>query len=82
MPVPRRLRARLRGSLKRKPGREEFLRVRVDWTASPLEATLLPNQASGAVTSFAEADALAVVPRDREEVRDGDDLELIRIADV
>jgi molybdopterin molybdotransferase len=81
-PVVPRLRGRVVGSVRRKPGREEFLRVKLDWAEGGLRAVILRNQASGAVTSFAEADALAVVPSDRDRVDDGDELELIRLADV
>ena len=79
-PVPRRGRARIIGSLRRRAGREEFLRVKLEPAMNT--ARILPNQASGAVTSFAEADALAVVPAERERVEEGDELEILRIADV
>jgi molybdopterin molybdotransferase len=83
-PLPPRLRAVMRGTLVREPGREEFLRARLDTGAEPGELTVhvLPNQASGAVTSFAEAEALAVVPADRERVEDGSRVEVIRFADM
>jgi molybdopterin molybdotransferase len=93
-PLPPRLRARARlmgagaGALRRKPGRVEFLRARLDRAPSAEEgegairAQILPNQASGAVTSFAEADALLIVPAERDRVDDGDVLEAIRLADI
>jgi len=84
-PLPPRLRAATRTTLLREPGREEFLRARLEGGAvdgRELGVRLLPNQASGAVTSFAEADALAVVPADRGRVDEGSLLEVIRIADV
>ena len=84
-PLPPRLRAATRTTLEREPGREEFLRARLE--ASPQEGRelgvrMLPNQSSGAVTSFAEAEALAVVPANRGRVEEGSILEVIRLADV
>lgn len=62
------------GALERKPGRTEF--VRAVWDAPSASgrrvATLLSNQASGAVTSFASATCLVRVEADRVSVRDGD----------
>jgi molybdopterin molybdotransferase len=81
-PIPPRLVARAAGSIRRHPGRAEFLRARLELDGGALVARLLPNQASGAVTSFAEADALAIVPADRAHVSDGDRLEVIRLADI
>jgi len=80
-PLPTRITARVAGSLSRRPGREEFLRARLSFAGGEPRAAILPNQASGAVTSFAEADALVVVPADRDRVVDGERLEVIRIAD-
>ena len=81
-PLPPRLVARVIGELQRKPGRAEFLRAHLEIAAGALAARILSNQASGAVTSFAEADALLVVPCDMPHVNDGDRLEVIRLADV
>jgi molybdopterin molybdotransferase len=83
-PLPPRLRAVMRGTLVREPGREEFLRARLDTGAEQgeLGVHVLQNQASGAVTSFAEAEALAVVPADRGRVEKGSIVEVIRLADV
>jgi molybdopterin molybdotransferase len=72
----------VRGRVVRRAGREEFLRARLVQHEGERCAEILPNQASGAVTSFAEADALAVVPADRERVDDGDRLDAIRISDI
>ncbi len=76
-PLPPRLRAAIRTTLVREPGREEFLRARLEVgevgaeAARELGVRTLPNQSSGAVTTFAEADALAVVPADRGRVDRG-----------
>jgi molybdopterin molybdotransferase len=81
-PVPARLIAQVIGSLRRAPGREEFLRATLKWEAGGVQALLLPNQASGAVTSFAQAEALVVVPAHRDRIDSGEQLEAIRIAGV
>ena len=81
-PLPCRSPVVVAGSVKRSAGRTEFLRARLDRTVAPARAVLLSNQASGAVTSFAQADALVVVPADHDRVEDGTLLEAIAIADV
>ncbi|HSN99937.1 MAG TPA: gephyrin-like molybdotransferase Glp, partial [Candidatus Nanopelagicales bacterium] len=81
-PLPPRLTVRVAGSLRRKPGRAEFLRACLDIHAGELVARILPNQASGAVTSFAEADALVLIPAERDRVDDGDRLQAIRLRDA
>ncbi|HVY47781.1 MAG TPA: molybdopterin molybdenumtransferase MoeA, partial [Minicystis sp.] len=70
----------LAAPIARDAGRMEFLRARLD--AAGRRARVLPNQSSGAVTSFAEADALVVVPAERTRVEPGDVLDAIRLADV
>lgn len=81
-PLPVRWRVPVEGGYKRSPGRMEFVRARLVVSGGAPRAVLFPNQASGAVTSFAEADALVVVPADKERVDPGEPLEVIRIADV
>jgi molybdopterin molybdotransferase len=81
-PLPPRLRATLRSTVIREPGREEFLRARLDVGHTDLGVRVLPNQASGSVPSFAQAEALAVVPADRGSVDEGSILEVIRLSDL
>jgi molybdopterin molybdotransferase len=83
-PLPPRLRAVMRGTLARQPGREEFVRARFDagTEGRELGVRVLPNLAWGGVTSFAAAAALVVVPADRGRVEDGEMVEVIRLADV
>lgn len=78
-PLPRRTRVEVIGSLERSPGREEFLRARLETEGSSTRAKILPNQASGAATSFAEADVLLIVPADQTRVENGSVLEAIRL---
>lgn len=81
-PSPPRWRMPVEGSLRRSAGRMEFVRARIVASGGAPRAALLANQASGAVTSFADADALVVVPAERERVESGEALEVIRIADI
>lgn len=81
-PLPLRLRAGLRKRIQREPGREEFLRGRLEMEQGELVVRIMPNQASGAVTSFAQADALAVIPAEKGSVEEGELVEVIRLADV
>ncbi len=81
-PLPSRVPVRIAGAIRRKPGRQEFARARIELRGGELTAVLAQNQSSGAVTSFAWADALVVVPADRERVDDGDRLTAIRIGEI
>jgi len=78
-PLPARTRVQVSGSLDRAPGRQEFLRARLEPGQTLPRARILPNQASGAVTSFAEADVLVIVPAEATRVEDKSELEAIRI---
>jgi molybdopterin molybdotransferase len=80
-PLPSRLTAVLRRRIERDPGREEFVRARLEMDHGELVARILPNQASGAVTSFAEADAIVVIPADKAFVEEGHPVEVIRLGD-
>ncbi len=70
----------LTAPLRRKPGRMEFLRARLHRAEDgSLLATVLPNQASGAATSFAWGDALVVVDAALDEIAEGTRLPCIRL---
>lgn len=60
-----------------RPGRRDFLRVRLERDGDSWIARLTGTQSSGAVTSLARADGLAVVPEDRARVEPGDELDVI-----
>ncbi|WP_437625782.1 molybdopterin molybdotransferase MoeA [Sorangium sp. So ce1151] len=81
-PLPPRVVVRAAGGLRRQTGRAEFLRARLEVSGGELVARVASNQASGAVTSFAEADALIVVPADQDRIDDGDRLQAIRLAEI
>jgi molybdopterin molybdotransferase len=80
-PVPAMLKASLEADLARSPGRLEFMRAKLLLVDGRLVARTLPNQASGAVTSMAWADALAVIPPDVSSAGRGDVVDVLRLAD-
>jgi len=69
----------VRGTHRRKIGRTELVRARLTKDGS---AELLVNQSSGAVTSFADADAIVVVPSEHGDVADGEVLPTMRISEI
>ncbi len=81
-PRPRRVPLRIIGSHARRPGREEYLRARLELHDGELCATLPASQSSGAVTSFAQADCLVVLSPDRARIESGDRLPVLRLADL
>ena len=81
-PLPTRVRAKLDRRVEHDPGREEFLRAELVNEGGELCARVAQNQASGAVTSFASADALVVFPAERAVIQAGETAEVIRLADI
>lgn len=81
-PFPPRFRATLTHAFEHPRGRLEFARARIDVGPDGLRATLSPNQASGAVTSMADADALALVPADVERLEANAAVDVLWLADV
>lgn len=81
-PVAPRVEATLDGEIRHAPGRASFVRVTLDERGPRLIARALPNQASGAVTSFAWADALAVIPIEGGDVTTGSTIRCVRLRDV
>jgi molybdopterin molybdotransferase len=78
MPVPLLRRARLLSDFRQKPGRLGFYRARL--SADGVE--LYSNQASGATTSTAWADSLALVPADVSDAPAGTELEVLAYNDL
>jgi len=73
---------RVEGKLSRSAGRMEFARATLHRKGGQEWAELAPSQASGAVTSFARAEALAVLESERGDYAGGELLEVIVIADL
>jgi molybdopterin molybdotransferase len=81
LPLPAPLRLPLLSAVRHKPGRLEFLRARLERDGDMLGVRVLDNQASGALTSLAWSDALALLPTDVAELQIGDAIEVLRWAD-
>jgi len=81
-PLPRSLTLPLGAPFRHKPGRLEFIRVRLEEHTAGLSALPLDNQASGALTSLAWADALALVPGEVEALAAGAPVEVLRLQDL
>jgi molybdopterin molybdotransferase len=81
-PLPARLRARLGARLTRKPGRLEFVRSALSIEGGVLTVLPFANQASGAVTTMAWSDALAIVPAEATSLAEGEQVDVLRVADA
>ena len=79
---PARSPLRVVGEHRRRPGREEYLRASLEQRDGELCAVLPRSQSSGAVTSFADADALVVLAPGLDGIENGDRLPVIRLRDV
>lgn len=80
--APGSVKALAAGEIRHAPGRLEFVRGRLDETSSPARFAALPNQSSGSVSSFAWANALAMIPLDAENIVMGAEVECMRLDDV
>lgn len=77
-PFPPARRARLTAPVAHEPGRLELARARLDGD----RVTTLHNQASGAVTTMAEADALVMVPLESAGLVAGDEVDVLPLAEL
>lgn len=81
-PLPKLLTLPLGAALRHKPGRLEFIRVKIESRGSGQVAVPFENQASGALTSLAWADGLALVPGEIEALEAGAPVEVLRLQDL
>ena len=81
-PLPRLMSLPLAAPFTHKTGRLEFIRVRLETRNGALSALPLANQASGALTSLAWADGLALVPAEAETLGEGALVEVLRTQDL
>jgi molybdopterin molybdotransferase len=77
-PVP----ATLAADVRREPGRLEFARATLARGDQGWIATILPNQASGAVTTMAAADAVVLLPADRGALAAGTPVDALLLEDL
>lgn len=81
-PFPAFARARMTRPHAHDPGRLEFARAVTAQADHGFSVTTLGNQASGAATSMAEADALVCIPEDATGVGAGDEVDMLLFADL
>jgi molybdopterin molybdotransferase len=81
-PLPRTLKLPLAAPFEHKPGRLEFVRAALEAGADETLARPLANQASGALTSLAWADALVVVPAEVVRLEAGSRVEVFRLDEL
>jgi molybdopterin molybdotransferase len=74
--LPIRLSAKLKGGLKKKKGRLNFIRVILKEENGELVAEKAGAQGSGVLSTSARANAVALIPAEAEEVLDGEKVEV------
>lgn len=81
-PFPTFARARMTRAHAHDPGRLEFARAVVSQADEGFSVTTLANQASGAVTTMAQADALVCIPENATGVGAGDEVDVLLMGDL
>ncbi len=81
-PFPAARRARVTRAFTHDPGRLELARATFGHDACGSTVTPLGNQASGAVTTMAEADALMMVPLESKGLAANDEVDVLALADL
>lgn len=75
------LRVRVAETLRKKPGRLHFVRVKLENRSGVWEARSTGSQSSGVLTSLARATGLLVFPEEAEELAEGDEAIVQPLAD-
>jgi molybdopterin molybdotransferase len=81
-PFPAFARARMTRAHAHDPGRLELARGVVSQADAGFLVTTLGNQASGAATTMAQADALVCIPEDAAGVGAGDEVDVLLLSDL
>ncbi len=81
-PFPPLVRARMTHARAHDPGRLELARAVVSRDERGACVTTFGNQASGAATTMAQADALAFIPADAASVAAGDEVDVLHLSDL
>jgi molybdopterin molybdotransferase len=81
-PFPPLGRARMTRAHAHDPGRLEFVRASLTQGDDGLRATTFGNQASGAITSMAQANALVCIPADSGGVPAGAEVDVLLLSDL
>ena len=80
-PFPLARRARMTRAHEHVPGRTEFARARIN-PGTELSVTTFENQASGAVTTMAGADAFVVIPAEAVTIPEGAEVDVLLTSDL
>ena len=62
---------------RKKPGRREYLRVRLVRDGATLRAEKFPREGAGLLTSLTESDAFCEVPEDQSAIAPGDAVQVL-----
>jgi molybdopterin molybdotransferase len=81
-PFPSFARARMTRAHAHDPGRLELARAVLSQAEHGYAVTTLGNQASGAVTTMAQADALVCIPENASGVGAGEDVDVLLLSDL
>lgn len=81
-PFPSFVRARMTRAHAHDPGRLELARATLSHGPRGLMVTTAGNQASGAVTTMAQAEALAFIPEDVTGVAAGDEVDVVLLSEL
>jgi molybdopterin molybdotransferase len=82
-PFPSYRRARMTRAHAHDPGRLEFARGTISYGSdAQLSVATLGNQASGAVTTMAHADALVLIPEDANGIAAGEEVDVLLMSDL
>jgi len=68
------IQANLKEGFKQKPGRRHYVRVKVWWEDGHYVASTTGDQGSGILKSMVLADGLAIIPEDRSQLREGEEV--------
>ncbi len=80
--APALFRVRAGFDFKRKPGRREWVRARLDRSGDEPVAVMYPTQGSGVLNSMIAADGLVELPEDAERVVPGDMVDFLPFSEV
>lgn len=76
------IKAVMKEAIKKKPGRVQFLRVRIAKNGEHLLATSSGDQNTGILSTLLRSNGIAVLPADREQVQAGEEVNIHLIAAI
>ena len=80
--VPDKVRGRLAGPLRQRPGRAGYYEARAAWAGASYEVEILPTSGSADFVSCARGNALAVVPADADSLPAGSLVDVLLLDDA